>query len=145
MNKTKIKILLVEDNEGDIVLTKEALEEFKFPTELIVKRDGSEALIYLLGQSKAGLSGLPDLILLDINLPKKNGHEVLQSVKNHPDLKHIPIIILTTSSSEWDILNAYQEHCNCYIIKPVDINEFFKVTSVLEEFWINTTKLPSKS
>lgn len=145
MNKTKIKILLVEDNEGDIVLTKEALEEFKFPTELIVKRDGSEALIYLLGQSKAGLSGLPDLVLLDINLPKKNGHEVLQSVKNHPDLKHIPIIILTTSSSEWDILNAYQEHCNCYIIKPVDINEFFKVTSVLEEFWINTTKLPSKS
>jgi CheY-like chemotaxis protein len=88
---------------------------------------------------------LPDLILLDINLPKKNGHEVLQSVKNHPDLKHIPIIILTTSSAEWDILQAYREHCNSYIVKPVDAQEFFKVTSVLEDFWLNTATLPNKN
>ena len=82
------------------------------------------------------------MILLDINLPKKNGHEVLESVKNHPDLKHIPIIILTTSSSEIDILRAYQEHANCYVIKPLEVNEFLNVTSKIEEFWLNIARLP---
>jgi CheY-like chemotaxis protein len=145
MSQRPIKILLVEDNLGDILLTQEALLECKFPTELIVKKDGSEALIYLMNHQKSKDKTLPDLILLDINLPKKNGHEVLQSVKNHPDLKHIPIIILTTSSAEWDILQAYREHCNSYIVKPVDAQEFFKVTSVLEDFWLNTATLPNKN
>ena len=144
MSQHPFKILLVEDNLGDILLTEEALRECKFPTELIVKKDGNEALIYLIRQQKKDPPELPNLILLDINLPKKNGHEVLESVKNHPDLKHIPIIILTTSSSEWDILQAYREHCNSYIVKPVDAQEFFKITSVLEDFWIHTASIPNK-
>ncbi|MCU0399783.1 MAG: response regulator [Algoriphagus sp.] len=144
MSKQSIRILLVEDNLGDIMLTKEALLECKIPTELTVKKDGNEALLYLMGLQKSDPGELPNLILLDINLPKKNGHEVLESVKNHPDLKHIPIIILTTSSSEWDILQAYREHCNSYIVKPVDAREFFKITSILEEFWINTASIPNK-
>lgn len=144
MSQHPFKILLVEDNLGDILLTEEALRECKFPTELTVKKDGNEALLYLIRQQKKDPSELPNLILLDINLPKKNGHEVLESVKNHPDLKHIPIIILTTSSSEWDILQAYREHCNSYIVKPVDAHEFFKITSVLEDFWIHTASIPNK-
>lgn len=137
-----INILLIEDNEGDILLTTEALEECKIPIDLKVVRDGNEALLYLMAQTKLGGSKLPDLILLDINLPKKNGHEVLQSVKNHPDLKHIPIIILTTSSSEVDILRAYQEHANCYIVKPLEVENFLQITSKIEEFWLNIVKLP---
>jgi CheY-like chemotaxis protein len=144
MSQHPIKILLVEDNLGDILLTEEALRECKFPTDLVVKKDGNEALLYLIQQQKNGQTELPNIILLDINLPKKNGHEVLESVKNHPDLKHIPIIVLTTSSSEWDILQAYREHCNSYIVKPVDAGEFFKITSVLEDFWINIASLPNK-
>ena len=101
MSKPTIKILLVEDNPGDILLTEEALRECKAPTELTIKKDGNEALLYLMRMQKTDPGELPDLILLDINLPKKNGHEVLESVKNHPDLKHIPIIILTTSTAEW--------------------------------------------
>jgi CheY-like chemotaxis protein len=142
MSKDPIRILLIEDNEGDILLTIEALGECRLPNELKILRDGSEALSFLMTQVKYGSSELPDLILLDINLPKKNGHEVLQSVKNHPDLKHIPIIILTTSSSEIDVLKAYQEHANCYIIKPLEVEEFLSITSKIEEFWFNTAKLP---
>lgn len=142
MRTQPFKILLVEDNEGDILLTTEALEECKIANELKVLRDGSEALHFLLTKSKQNLNDLPDLILLDINLPKKNGHEVLESVKNHPDLKHIPIIILTTSSSELDILRAYQEHANCYIIKPLEVTEFLNVTSKIEEFWLSIARLP---
>ncbi|MBN7812596.1 response regulator [Algoriphagus sp. H41] len=142
MSKTPIKILLVEDNEGDILLTTEALEECKVPNELHILRDGNEALFHLMTQAKAGSKELPDLILLDVNLPKKNGHEVLESVKNHPDLKHIPIIMLTTSSSETDILRAYQEHANCYIIKPLEVSDFLHVTSKIEEFWLSIVRLP---
>lgn len=143
MDKQPMHILLVEDNEGDILLTKEALEECKVKNELKVLRNGNDALIYLVDLAKNNKHGLPDLILLDINLPKKNGHEVLQSAKNHPDLKHIPIIILTTSSSEIDILKAYQEHANCYIIKPLDVADFMQITSKIEQFWFNTARLPN--
>ncbi|MDO8965606.1 MAG: response regulator [Algoriphagus sp.] len=143
MNRKPIKILLVEDNEGDILLTTEALEECKVGNELKVLRNGNDALNFLVTCSQTNKNELPDLILLDINLPKKNGHEVLQSAKNHPDLKHIPIIILTTSSSELDILKAYQEHCNCYIIKPLEVSEFLNVTSKIEEFWFNVIRLPN--
>ncbi|RIW14981.1 response regulator [Algoriphagus lacus] len=142
MSNDPLKILLVEDNEGDILLTTEALGDCKISNELKVLRDGNEALQYLMHQAKLGGNELPDLILLDINMPKKNGHEVLNSVKNHPELKHIPIIILTTSSSEIDILKAYQEHANCYIIKPLDVDDFLTITSKIEEFWFNIAKLP---
>ncbi len=142
MSKDPIKILLVEDNEGDILLTTEALEECKVPSELHILRDGSEALHFLITKARKSLKELPDLILLDINLPKKNGYEVLESVKNHPDLKHIPIIMLTTSSSETDILRAYREHANCYIVKPLEVSDFLNVTSKIEEFWLNTAWLP---
>jgi two-component system, chemotaxis family, response regulator Rcp1 len=143
MDNQPMQILLVEDNEGDILLTKEALEECKVKNELKVLRNGNDALNYLVDCSKNNKHALPDLILLDINLPKKNGHEVLQSAKNHPDLKHIPIIILTTSSSEIDILKAYQEHANCYIIKPLDVSDFMQITSKIEQFWFGTAKLPN--
>lgn len=143
MDNKAVKILLVEDNEGDILLTTEALEECKVKNELRVLRNGSDALNFLLTCSQSNKKDMPDLILLDINLPKKNGHEVLQSTKNHPALKHIPIIILTTSSSELDILRAYQEHANCYIIKPLEVAEFVNVTCKIEEFWFNTVKLPN--
>lgn len=142
MSNQPFKILLVEDNEGDIVLTTEALEDCKVANELKVVRDGSDALHFLFSKSRQNLNDLPDLILLDINLPKKNGHEVLESVKNHPDLKHIPIIILTTSSSESDILRAYQKHANCYIVKPLEVSEFLNITTKIEEFWLNIARLP---
>lgn len=143
MDNQPIQILLVEDNEGDILLTTEALEDWKIKNELKVLRNGNDALNYLLDCSKKNKHKLPDLILLDINLPKKNGHEVLQSAKNHPDLKHIPILILTTSSSEIDILKAYQEHANCYIIKPLDVSDFMKITSEIEQFWLSIARLPN--
>jgi len=142
MSENPVKILLVEDNEGDILLTTEALQECKIPNQLQVLRDGSEALYFLMTVVKQRAKDLPDLILLDINLPKKNGHEVLESVKSHPELKHIPIIILTTSSSETDILRAYQEHANCYITKPLEVSEFLNITAKIEEFWLNIVRLP---
>ena len=142
MRKRPIKILLVEDNEGDILLTTEAMKEFKLPYVLQTLRDGNEAIEFLVAEAQKNVKNLPDLILLDVNLPKKNGHEVLQTVKNHPDLRHIPIIMLTTSSSDVDILRAYQEHANCYIIKPLEVNDFLNVTSKIEEFWFNLVKLP---
>lgn len=142
MRKRPIKILLVEDNEGDILLTTEAMEECKLPYVLQTLRDGNEAIEFLVGEAEKNVKNLPDLVLLDVNLPKKNGHEVLQTVKNHPNLRHIPIIMLTTSSSDVDILRAYQEHANCYIIKPLEVNDFLNVTSKIEEFWFNLVKLP---
>ncbi len=142
MSRHAIKILLIEDNEGDILLTQEALEECKIPTSLETVRDGSEAIHVLTTKVGQDPKNLPDIILLDINLPKKNGHEVLESVKNHPELKHIPVIMLTTSSSESDIRRAYQEHANCYIIKPLEISEFIMVTSKIEEFWLTIARLP---
>ncbi|MDI1323025.1 MAG: response regulator [Algoriphagus sp.] len=139
---TPINILLVEDNEGDILLTTEALEEGKIPKSLKVIRDGSSMLIYLKEIAERSPSELPDLILLDINLPKKNGHEVLKEVKSNKLIQHIPIIMLTTSSSEMDILKSYQEHANCYLIKPMEIGDFIQVVTKIEEFWLNLVKLP---
>ena len=142
MNITPINILLVEDNEGDILLTTEALEEGKIPKSLKVIRDGSSMLIYLKEIAEKSPSELPDLILLDINLPKKNGHEVLKDVKRNKLLKHIPIIMLTTSSSEIDVLKSYQEHANCYLIKPVEIGEFGALIEKIEDFWLSLVRLP---
>lgn len=143
MDNQAIKILLVEDNEGDIILTTEALAECKVNNEVKVLRNGSDALNFLMDCAQKNKQGLPHLILLDINLPKKNGHEVLQSAKNHPELRHIPIIILTTSASEIDILKAYQAHANSYIIKPLEMADFMVLTNKIEQFWFSIAKLPS--
>ncbi|GAA0881233.1 response regulator [Algoriphagus jejuensis] len=142
MHKTPIKILLVEDNEGDILLMTEALEECQVPNELIIRRDGFEAIHFLASSANQNPKTLPGLILLDINLPKKNGHEVLENVKNDQNLKHIPIIMLTTSSLESDILRAYQKHANCYLTKPLEVSEFFNITAKIEEFWLTMVRLP---
>lgn len=135
-----IHMLLIEDNEGDILLTKEALEDSKIVNEITVIKDGKAAINYFESLGKEGLT--PDLVLLDINLPKKSGHEVLVYIKSHDDYKQIPVIMLTTSSSEKDILSAYREHVNCFITKPVEVNDFVTAVVKIEDFWINIVTIP---
>lgn len=138
-------ILLVEDNEGDIVLTKEAFMEAKLQNEIAVAKDGEQALDYLHRREHYENDNkwiLPDLILLDINLPKISGLEVLSEIKRHHHLKVIPVIMLTTSESESDIMASYQHHANCYITKPVDLAKFLEVVRTIENFWISIVKLP---
>ena len=137
-----VHILLVEDNEGDILLTTEALEEGKLTNTLSVVKDGKSALDYLEKRGQYEISKTPELILLDINLPKKNGHEVLQYIKENYYLRKIPVIMLTTSSTEKDINLAYQNYANCYITKPVEADSFLDVIISIENFWINLVKLP---
>ena len=140
-----VHILLVEDNEGDIVLTREALSDAKIRNKITVARDGEEA-IRLLDQSVENPEELmPDLVLLDINLPKIDGKEVLHHIKTSPSLKKIPVVMLTTSSSEADIAESYSNYANCFISKPVDLNKFFDVVRMIEDFWITVVKLPTKS
>ncbi len=136
-----VHILLVEDNEGDILLTIEAFEEGRIANVIEVARDGQEALNKL--QKDFVDKKLPDLILLDINLPKMNGHEVLEKLKKNDDLKHIPVIILSTSSSEMDIMKSYNNHANCFITKPVEIKDFVKAIESIEDFWFSIVKLPT--
>lgn len=140
---TPIHILLVEDNEGDILLTREALDEAKIITKLSVVRDGKEAMDFLNKEGEYSNADMPDMLLLDVNLPKKNGHEVLQYIKGNESLKHIPVIILTTSSSPKDINISYNNYANCFITKPVDVHEFINVVATIESFWISIVKLPS--
>jgi len=140
-----IHILLVEDNEGDIVLTTEALEEGKVANSLSVVKDGWEAIQYLEKNEGYEDAEEPNLVLLDINLPKVNGHEVLKHIKTSDSLKHIPVIMLTTSSDQNDINKSYQNHSNCYITKPVEVNKFIEVISTIENFWISIVQLPSKA
>lgn len=137
-----ITILLVEDNEGDVLLTTEALKSCKVTNKLKVVSDGQQALDFLLKKDKFADERTPDLILLDINLPKKNGHEVLQRIKSESKLKHIPVIMLTTSSSIVDVKKAYSNYLNCFITKPVSPDDFLKAVSQIENFWINIVKLP---
>ena len=137
-----IHILLVEDNEGDIFLITEALEEGKIVNKISVLKDGKEAIDFLEKQGKYKNEETPDLILLDINLPKKNGHEVLEYIKTSENLKQIPVIMLTTSSSDKDVLLSYKNHANCFITKPLDVNNFLTIVSSIESFWINIVKLP---
>lgn len=140
-----IQILLIEDNEGDILLTKEAFEERNIVNKIDVVRDGEEALDFLNACLLNDKTQLPDLILLDVNLPKLNGHEVLSAIKCSEFLQHIPVIMLTTSSSESDILKSYKNHANCYITKPVDVNDFIGAVSTIEDFWFNIVRLPKSS
>jgi CheY-like chemotaxis protein len=142
MNMTEIHILLVEDNEGDVVLTLEALKEAKLKNKISVVRDGEEAMEFLYKKGRYAHEDIPQLILLDINLPKMDGKEVLLKIKTDPDLKKIPVVILTTSSSEKDILEAYNNYANCYITKPVDLDKFIDVIHTVEDFWISIVQLP---
>jgi chemotaxis family two-component system response regulator Rcp1 len=137
-----IEILLVEDNPGDVRLTKEALKDAKVLNNLHVASDGIEALAFLQRQGKYEDAVRPDLILLDLNLPKKDGREVLAEIKTHPGLRCIPVVILTTSKAEEDILKTYELHANCYITKPVDLDKFIEVISAIEDFWLTIVKLP---
>lgn len=139
-----IRILLIEDNEGDILLTTEALTEGRIVNEVDVVRDGGAALDFLRKKGEYARSKTPDLILLDVNLPKKDGHEVLQSIKDDPALKTIPVIMLTTSSAASDILKAYKNHANCYITKPVEVDDFISTVAGIENFWISIVKLPPR-
>ena len=137
----KNQILLVEDNEGDIVLTSEAFEDCGSNIELQIARNGKEAINILFDQKDESL--LPDLILLDINLPLLNGHEVLKKIKENTKTKHIPVVILTTSSAMSDINLTYENHANCFITKPADINDFFETINVLSNYWFKFCKLPA--
>ena len=138
---TPIEILLVEDSAGDVRLTKEALRDAKVQNNLHVACDGMEATAFLLRQGTHANAPRPDLILLDLNLPKKGGREVLEEIKLDPNLKTIPVVILTTSSAEEDILRSYQLHANCYITKPVDLDQFLKVVRAIDNFWLAIVKL----
>jgi two-component system, chemotaxis family, response regulator Rcp1 len=138
---TPIEILLVEDNPGDVRLTKEALKDAKVRNNLRVAMDGVEALAFLRKQGKHAAAPRPDLILLDLNLPKKNGREVLEEIKQDSALQHIPVVILTTSQAEQDVLESYRLRANAYVTKPVDLEQFLKVVGSIEEFWLEIVKL----
>jgi two-component system, chemotaxis family, response regulator Rcp1 len=139
-----IDILLVEDNAGDVRLTQEVLKDSKVRNNLVVATNGEEALACLRKQGKFRNTVRPDLILLDLNLPIKDGREVLAQIKEDPDLKRIPVVILTTSKAEEDIMRTYNLHANCYVSKPVDLEQFCGVVRSLEDFWLAIVKLPNQ-
>jgi two-component system, chemotaxis family, response regulator Rcp1 len=139
-----VDILLVEDNAGDVRLTMEALREGKVRNNLTVARDGVEALAILRREGPHAGAARPDLILLDLNLPKKDGREVLAEIKADANLKRIPVVVLTTSKAEEDILKTYDLHANCYISKPVDLEQFIVVVRSIDDFWLSIVKLPKE-
>ena len=139
-----VEILLVEDNPGDVRLAREALKENKVRNNLHVIEDGESAIAFLRKQGKYQNATRPDLILLDLNLPKKDGREVLAEIKADHDLKRIPVVMLTISKAEEDIVRAYDLHVNCYITKPIDLDQFIKVVRSVEDFWLTIVKLPPK-
>jgi len=135
-------ILLIEDNPGDVILIKEALKEGQAFNKLTVLGDGEAALSFLRKEGEYKKSSRPDLVLLDLNMPRKDGRDVLAEIKTNPELKHIPVVILTSSEAKQDIINAYNLQANCYITKPVDLKKFFSVVKLIEDFWLKTVKLP---
>lgn len=137
-----IEILLVEDNPGDVRLTQEVFKEAKILNHLSVVGDGVDAMAFLRSQGEYGDASRPDLILLDLNLPRKSGREVIAEVKGDPTLKSIPIVVLTTSSAEQDVTSAYEGHANCYITKPVDLDQFIHIVTSIEQFWLTIVELP---
>jgi CheY-like chemotaxis protein len=139
-----IEILLVEDNIGDVGLVEEVFEESKIRNNLHVAEDGEEAVLYLHGEGKFSCSPRPDIILLDLNLPNKDGREVLREIKEDEKLHNIPVIVLTTSSAENDIIGAYGLHANAYITKPFDFEQFIKVVGSIENFWLDVVQLPTR-
>ena len=139
-----VEILLVEDNEGDVGLIEEVLEEAKIRNRLRIAENGEEAIRFLRREEKFSGSSRPDIILLDLNLPKKDGREVLKEIKGDDSLKDIPIVILTTSGAEKDILRSYDLHANAYVTKPLDLDQFIKVIKSIANFWLEIVKLPTK-
>ncbi|MBD1935084.1 response regulator [Funiculus sociatus] len=137
-----VEILLVEDNEGDIRLTKEAFRESMVWNHMNVVRDGAEALAFLRREGKYTNAIRPGIILLDLNLPKRSGIEVLEEIKRDNELKHIPVVVLTSSQAEQDILNSYNFHANCFISKPLDLEQFLQVVQSIKDFWLTIVKLP---
>jgi CheY-like chemotaxis protein len=142
MRPVPVEILLVEDNPGDVDLTVEALKEGRIANHLNVVDDGVEALAYLRRQGRYREAVRPDLILLDLNLPKMDGREVLSAIKSDPSLKTIPVVVLTTSEAEQDIVKSYELHANCYVTKPVDLSQFIKVVRSIDDFWLTVVRLP---
>lgn len=142
LSSRPVEILLVEDNPGDVRLTKEALRESKVRNNLNIAADGVEALAFLRREGKHEAAVRPDLILLDLNLPRKDGREVLYEIKSDPDLRQIPVVVLTSSQAEQDILSAYGLHANCYVTKPVDFDQFIRVVQSIEDFWFTIVRLP---
>jgi chemotaxis family two-component system response regulator Rcp1 len=140
-----IEVLLVEDSPGDVRLTREALKDAKAQISLHVASDGIEAMEFLEREGIHADAPRPDLVLLDLNLPRKDGREVLKEIKESPTLKSIPVVILTTSASETDVLHSYQLHANCYISKPVDLEGFLKVVRSIDNFWLSVVKLPHEA
>jgi len=138
-----IDILLVEDNPGDIRLTQEAFKEGKMRNNFFVVRDGVEALDFLFKRGEFKDAPRPDIILLDLNLPKMDGREVLETIKENEDTRQIPVVILTTSKAEEDILKSYNLHANCFITKPVELDEFMNVIKTIEDFWLTVVRLPA--
>lgn len=143
MGGRSVEILLVEDNPGDVRLTREVLKEGKIGNNLHVAADGVEALAFLRREGEHAGAPRPDIILLDLNLPRKNGREVLEEIKEDPDLRQIPVVVLTTSEAEQDVVKAYTLHANCYISKPVDLDQFINVIRSIEDFWLTVVKLPN--
>jgi len=141
-NVRPIEILLIEDNPGDADLAREALETSKLYNSLHVVGDGEEAMAFLQNQGEYADAPHPDLILLDLNLPKKDGREVLAEIKADDDLRRVPVVVLTTSSDEQDILKSYNLHANCYITKPIDLEQFIRVVQSIQDFWFSIVVLP---
>jgi len=139
-----IEVLLVEDSPGDVRLTREAFKDAKVLINLSVASDGVEAMAFLKREGAHTEAPRPDLILLDLNLPKKDGREVLEEIKQSPELMSIPVVVLTTSGSEEDVLRSYRLHANCYITKPVGLEGFLKVVNSIDNFWLSVVKLPHK-
>ncbi len=138
------EILLVEDNPGDVFLTQEAFREGRLAYRLSVVEDGEEAMRFLRREGRHSKAPQPDLILLDLNLPKKDGRELLGEVKMDPELRQIPVIVLTTSKAEQDVAKAYKLHANCYLTKPIQMDDFLKTIRSVEEFWLSVVRLPFK-
>ena len=139
---TPVEILLIEDNPADVRLTREALAEGKVLNNLTVAADGVEGLAVLRREGVYADAPRPDIILLDLNLPKKDGREVLADIKHDPDLRRIPVVVLTTSRAEQDLVKTYNLHVNCYIVKPVDLDQFITVVQSIEDFWFSIVRLP---
>jgi CheY-like chemotaxis protein len=141
---TPIEVLLVEDDPGDVLMTQEAFEEHKVRNTLAVVNDGTEAIAYLRREGQYADVARPDLVLLDLNLPRRDGREVLAEIKNDPDLRQIPVVVLTTSQADEDILRSYQLHANAYVTKPVDFDRFIAVVRQIDEFFVSVVKLPPR-
>lgn len=142
---TPIEVLLVEDDPGDVLMTQEAFEDHKVRNRLTVVSDGAEALSYLRREGRFAGAPRPDLILLDLNLPKRDGREVLEEIKKDEDLGRIPVVVLTTSAADEDILRSYQLHANAYVTKPVDFDRFISVIRQIDEFFVSVVKLPPRA